>query len=192
MDFIAILLVTPISDRFHRLRPLFFSLATLLQIAGLLTVTFALSNSWARYGGLLMVGFGLGPTVPICMTWTNEIFQRRHGEVGVAAAAALVSGLGNLGSITTTYALYTGWPADAAAGRYQYRKSNLVMIGILAVSIVSSVVMTVLLRVFGNAPSQKLLGSGESSVVGEEALDGAAQREVQQRGFGKIGWMRRS
>jgi hypothetical protein len=39
------------------------------------------------------------------MTWTTEVFQRRHGEVGVAAASALVSGLGNLGSITTTYAL---------------------------------------------------------------------------------------
>jgi len=50
-------------------------------IAGLLTVTYApTSNPWARYGGLLMVGFGLGPTVPNCMTWTNEIFQRRHGH----------------------------------------------------------------------------------------------------------------
>lgn len=31
----------------------------------------------------------------------SEIFQPRHGEVGVAAASALVSGLGNLGSVTT-------------------------------------------------------------------------------------------
>lgn len=188
MDFIAILLITPLSDRFHRLRPVFFSAATLLQIAGLLLVTFALSNSWARYGGLLMVGFGLGPTVPICMTWTNEIFQRRHGEVGVAAAAALVSGLGNLGSITTTYALYTGWPADAATGPYQYRRSNLVMIAILCVSILSSVAMTVLLRVFGNEPSRKVV-SGRSSVV-DHFEDGAARREARQRGFGKMGWRR--
>ncbi|KAJ4418705.1 hypothetical protein N0V82_005376 [Gnomoniopsis sp. IMI 355080] len=188
MDFIAILLITPLSDRFHRLRPVFFSAATLLQIAGLLLVTFALSNSWARYGGLLMVGFGLGPTVPICMTWTNEIFQRRHGEVGVAAAAALVSGLGNLGSITTTYALYTGWPADAATGPYQYRRSNLVMIAILCVSILSSVAMTVLLRVFGNEPSRKVL-SGGSSVV-DDFEDGAARREARQRGFGKMQWRR--
>ncbi|KAJ0107014.1 vitamin h transporter 1 [Diaporthe amygdali] len=183
MDFFAILIVTPISDRFHRLRPIFFSCAVLIQIAGLLTVTFALQNPWARYGGLLMVGFGLGPTVPICMTWTNEIFQRRHGEVGVAAAAALVSGLGNLGSITTTYALYTGWPEDAAPGPYKYRRSNLAMIGILCVSIVSSFAMTVLIQVFGNKPSQKIVSSDGST---DDFQDGAARREQVQRGFGRI------
>ncbi|KAL1865051.1 hypothetical protein Daus18300_007398 [Diaporthe australafricana] len=183
MDFFAILIVTPISDRFHRLRPVFFSCAVLIQIAGLLTVTFALNNSWARYGGLLMVGFGLGPTVPICMTWTNEIFQRRHGEVGVAAAAALVSGLGNLGSITTTYVLYTGWPEDAALGPHRYRRSNLAMIGILCVSIVSSFAMTVLIQVFGNKPSQKIVSSDGST---DDFQDGAARREQVQRGFGRI------
>lgn len=192
MDFFAILIVTPISDRFHRFRPIFFSCAVLIQIIGLLTVTFALNNSWARYGGLLMVGFGLGPTVPICMTWTNEIFQRRHGEVGVAAAAALVSGLGNLGSITTTYALYTGWPADAAEGPYQYRRSNLTMIGILCISILSSIAMTVLIRTFGNKPSQKITSSGSSAVDSvDEFEDGAARREQEQRGFGKMWWNRR-
>jgi MFS family permease len=122
-DLIAILIVTPISDRFHRYRALFFSVPVCVQISGLLVTTYAggPTNPWPRYVGLLMVGFGLGPTVPICMTWTrydaprapshfaasidtrpdSEIFQRRHGEVGVAAASALVSGLGNLGSVTT-------------------------------------------------------------------------------------------
>ncbi|KAI1207253.1 MFS general substrate transporter [Annulohypoxylon truncatum] len=194
MDLIAILLVTPVSDRFHRLRPLFFSCAVCIQIAGLLTVTFApTSNPWARYGGLLMVGFGLGPTVPICMTWTNEIFQQRHGEVGVAAASALVSGLGNLGSITTTYALYTGWPADAVAGPHQYRRSNLVMIGILCVSILSSIVMFVALKVVGNKPSQKISSGGSSMIDGaDEFQDGAARRELQQRGFGRMWWSKRT
>ncbi|SPQ22015.1 ce2c0ac2-1d3e-4693-b8a1-06c3f59f6a8f [Thermothielavioides terrestris] len=192
MDFCAILLVTPISDRFHRYRALFFSAAVCIQIAGLLTVTFALSNPWARYGGLLMVGFGLGPTVPICMTWTNEIFQRRHREVGVAAASALVSGLGNLGSITTTYALYTGWPEDAAPGPYQYRKSNFTMIGILCMSIASSFVMTGLLHIFGNEPSQKISSGGSSAVDSDEYLDGAARREVHQRGFDRMWWNRSS
>jgi len=186
MDLIAILLVTPISDRFHRYRPLFFSAAVCIQIAGLLTVTFApTTNPWARYGGLLLVGFGLGPTVPICMAWTSEIFQRRHAEVGVAAASALVSGLGNLGSITTTYALYSGWPADVAAGPTQYRRSNLVMVGILAVSIASSFVMMVLLRLFGNRRSGKTASAG-SSTAGDE--DGAARREVEQRGFRRMWW----
>jgi MFS family permease len=189
MDLIAILLVTPISDRFHRHRALFFSCSVLIQIAGLLTTTFApVARPWARYGGLLMVGFGLGPTVPICMTWTNEIFQRRHGEVGVATASALVSGLGNLGSIMTTYALYTGWPDDAAPGPYQYRKSNLTMIGILCLSILSSIVMMVLLKVVGNPPSDKILSSGSSATEGDRFQDGAARREVQQRGFGRMWW----
>ena len=185
MDLIAILLVTPISDRFHHHRALFFSLAVCIQIAGLLTTTFApISHPWARYGGLLLVGFGLGPTVPICMTWTNEIFQRRHGEVGVAAASALVSGLGNLGSIMTTYALYTGWPEDAKKGPKQYRKSNLVMVGILVMSILASLVMTVLLKVVGNGSPKKVVGESGS----EEFQDGAARREGRQRGLGGLWW----
>ncbi|KAK5992209.1 Vitamin H transporter 1 [Cladobotryum mycophilum] len=188
MDLIAILLVTPVSDRFHHLRPFFFSAAVCVQIAGLLTTTFAVQNGWARYGGLLMVGFGLGPTVPICMAWTSEIFQRRHGEVGVAAATALVSGLGNLGSVTTTYALYQGWPEDAKRGPHQFRKSNLIMIGILGVSIVSAVVMLVLLKVVGNPPSQKLQSEDSTNVF----ADGAARREAEQRGFGGMSrWARR-
>lgn len=192
MDLIAILIVTPIADRFHRFRPFFFAGATLIQIAGLLIVTFApTTNQWARYGGLLIVGFGLGPTVPNCMAWTNEIFQQRHGEVGVAAAAALVSGLGNLGSITTTYALYTGWPADAASGPHQYRRSNLTMIGILCISIVSSVVMFVALKVVGNKPHPRNSSNGPSA-VDDEYQDGAAQRERQQRGFGRVRWGKRT
>ncbi|OAA59131.1 vitamin h transporter 1 [Niveomyces insectorum RCEF 264] len=192
MDLIAILLVTPLSDRFHHYRAVFFSAAVCIQIAGLLVVCFAPErNPYARYGGMLMLGFGLGPTVPICMTWTNEIFQRRHGEVGVAAASALVSGLGNLGSITTTYALYTGWPADAAPGPHQYRNSNLVMIAILCVSIASSFVNVVLLRVFGNEPAHRRAkrssaGSGGNTSADDEIEDGAARRERQQRGFKRI------
>ncbi|KAI6784101.1 Vitamin H transporter-like protein [Emericellopsis cladophorae] len=180
MDLIAILIFMPISDRFHRYRAFIFSGAVCVQITGLLIVAFATNNGWARYGGLLMVGFGLGPTVPNCMAWTNEIFQRRHGEVGVATASALVSGLGNLGSVTSTYALYTGWPEDAAPGPYQYRRSNFTMIGILVMSIASSFAMMILLRIFGNEPSTKL----HDAEIDSELEDGAARRENQQRGFG--------
>ncbi|KAI8672889.1 MFS domain-containing protein [Fusarium sp. Ph1] len=183
MDLIAILIVTPISDRFHRSRPYFFAASACIQIAGLLTVTLATNNGWARYGGLLMVGFGLGPTVPICMAWSSEIFQKRHGEVGVAAATALVSGLGNLGSVVTTYALYTGWPEDAAPGPHQYRKSNYTMIGILCMSILSAFVMKTLLTIFGNPPSTKLQDDSSS-----EFDDGAARREAHERGFGSLPW----
>jgi MFS family permease len=183
MDAAAILLVTPLSDRFHRYRAWFFSGAVMIQIAGLLMATFA--KDWTRYGGVLLVGFGLGPTVPICMAWSNEIFQLRHGEVGVAAASALVSGLGNLGSILTTYALYSGWPEDAKPGPHRYRKSNLVMIAILVASIVSAAAMVVLLKVFGT--KRKDEGSVDSTSEGEAVyIDGAARREVQQRGLGRM------
>ncbi|KAL8859004.1 MAG: hypothetical protein Q9178_004485 [Gyalolechia marmorata] len=195
MDLIAILIVTPFSDRFHHHRALFFSVPVCIQIVGLLMTTYAgsIANPWPRYGGLLLVGFGLGPTVPIIMTWTNEIFQYRHGEVGVAAASALVSGLGNLGSILTTYALFAGWPADAKKGRAQYRKSTLVMVGILCLSILSATVMTLLLRYVGNGPSAKQVSSRSSTIEGEGVMvDGAARRELHERGFGRLWWSRRS
>jgi MFS family permease len=147
-DLIGILIVTPISDHFHRHRALFFTIPTALQITGLLIATYAGNSTaehWGRYVGILIVGFGLGPTVPITMTWTAEIFQERHGEVGVAAAAAIVSGLGNCGSIMTNYALYAGWPSDANTHPV-YLGSNWVMIGILISSIISSWVMTLALR----------------------------------------------
>ena len=193
MDLIAILIVTPISDLLPRHRPHIFTAAVLIQITGLLLTTFAPpSHPWTRYGGLLLVGFGLGPTVPVTMTWTSEIFQRRHGEVGVAAASALVSGLGNLGSITTTYALYSGWPADAAPGPHRFRGSNLAMIGILVASIVAAGVMVVLLAWFGNEPV-KVVSSGSSGVTerAEEArfVDGAAMREGKRGSVGG-GWWR--
>lgn len=192
MDLIAILIVTPFSDRFHRHRALFFSIPTLLQILGLLLTSYAGSdaNPWPRYGGLLIVGFGLGPTVPITMTWTAEIFQPRHGEVGVAAASAVVSGWGNLGSILTTYALYSGWKSDyEAPGREKYRKSNLVMVGILIASILSAVLMDILIRVF-DRPSEQVDSD-------DDVVDGAARREVRQRGLqgigsGMLGWLTRS
>lgn len=192
MDLIAILLVTPLSDRFHRHRALFFSIPVLLQILGLLLTSYAGTdeNPWPRYGGLLIVGFGLGPTVPITMTWTAEIFQPRHGEVGVAAASAVVSGWGNLGSILTTYALYSGWKSDyEAPGRQKYRKSNLVMVGILIASILAAIVMELLLR-FVDGRSRQYRDE-----MGEE-VDGAARREVRQRGLhglgaGMTGWLRR-
>jgi MFS family permease len=190
MDLIAILLVTPFSDRFHHHRALFFSVPVCIQIAGLLVTTYA-RRSWPRYAGLLLVGFGLGPTVPITMTWTSEIFQPRHGEVGVAAASALVSGLGNLGSILTTYALFTGWISDSVPGNKKYRKSTLVMIGILALSIISSALLTLLLRAVGNGRKAKQISSGSSTSEGEGVIvDGAAQRELHERGLGRLWWRR--
>lgn len=185
MDLISILLITPISDRFHHHRALFFSVFVLLQILGLLLTTYSGTdtNSWPRYGGLLIVGFGLGPTVPITMTWTAEVFQARHGELGVAAATALISGLGNLGSVVTNYALYAGWPADAEAkGRAQYRDSNLVMVGIAAASILAAVVMDIFLRITRTTPAA-IHATGTVDENDNMVEDGAAKREFQQRGL---------
>lgn len=175
MDLAAILLVTPFSDRFHRHRALFFAAPVCVQIVGLLVMTFAggQENPWPRYGGLLIVGFGLGPTVPVTMTWTNELFQPRHGELGVAAASAVVSGWGNLGSILTTYALYSGWKSDAEAeGMLKYRKSNLVMVGILCASILAAAVMQVLVW---------LDDRKRSPDDDQDAVDGAARRETDRK-----------
>jgi MFS family permease len=184
MDLIAILLITPLSDRFHTHRHLIFSLSCLVILAGLLTTTFAGTNdSWSRYGGLLIIGFGLGPTVPTIMAMSTSIFQPRHGEVGIAAASALVSGLGNLGSILTTYALYSGWAEDAK-GPHKYRESNLVMVGMVCASIVASGVMVLLLRLTRTESAQVV----EDAVDNKDIMvDGAAKRELRelraQQGF---------
>ena len=176
-DLIAILLITPFSDRYNRFRPLFFVFPALIIIAGLLITTYASTTaSWSRYGGLLIIGFGLGPTVPVTMTWTAEIFSQRHGEVGVAAATALVSGLGNLGSILTTYALYTGWKSDAKGlvlGGEKYRASNLVCVGVVGGSILACLGMWVAVRLTGGIGGDergKGEGEGEARREGEEAL----------------------
>lgn len=169
-DLISILIFTPLADRFHQYRYMFFIGPTIVQMVGLLVTTYA-HSPWPRYVGLLIVGFGLGPTVPNCMAWTSEIFQPRHGDIGVAAATALVSGLGNLGSVTTTYALYTGWASDNKPGPLQYRKSNLTMVGILAISVCSAILMAFLRAVVDKG------GAIEEGQVGA-VVDGAARRDM--------------
>ncbi|CAI5756038.1 unnamed protein product [Candida verbasci] len=133
-DLGGILLITPFADKFKKFRPLIFSFACLIIICGLFVTTFA-HGSWKRYGGLLIAGFGLGPTVPICMSWSAEIFFKKYGDVGTAVSSALVSGLGNLGSVTSTYALYNGWPSDKAR---LYRNSNMILVLMLGISIIAS------------------------------------------------------
>lgn len=133
-DAIAILTVLPLHDRFHK-KMLFFVGSCLFVLAGLLITTFV-SNVWGRYVGLLILGFGLGPTVPIIMTWVSSAMGPSHGDVGVAAGLAIVSGLGNLGSVVATSALYSGWKADTT-----FRRSNETMCGMVGIAIVASIVM---------------------------------------------------
>lgn len=138
-DLAGILLITPFADKYKRFRYLIFSLACVVIIIGMVVCTYA-KGLWSKYGGLLIAGFGLGPTVPICMSWSGEIFLE-YGDVGIAVSAALVSGFGNLGSVTATYALYSGWPADVKR-LYQY--SNMMLILMLGVSIVASMICHVI------------------------------------------------
>lgn len=133
-DLAAILIMTPLADKFPRWRIPIFSFFCLIIITGLMVTSYA-PGAWSRWGGLLICGFGLGPTVPITMTLASEIMLKRYGDVGPAAASAIVSGLGNLGTVAVTYALYSGWPADKAR---LYRDSNMVLVAILGVSIIAS------------------------------------------------------
>jgi MFS family permease len=141
-DLAAILLITPFSDIFKKFRPLIFSCATVIIIIGLVVCTYA-KHKWSRYGGLLIAGFGLGPTVPTCMSMTADIFGRKHGDIGIAVSSALVTGLGNLGSVMATYALYSGWPADV---KRQYEYSNMILVLICGISIIAAFVCWLLQR----------------------------------------------
>ncbi|CAB11242.1 plasma membrane vitamin H transmembrane transporter Vht1 [Schizosaccharomyces pombe] len=129
-DALGIVTVMPLYDRFHK-KFSFFTGSCLIIIAGLAVANYA-PRAWSRYGGLLMIGFGLGPTVPICMAWCSASMAKTYGDVGVASSLALVTGLGNLGSVVTTYALYSGWPGDPT-----FRKSNDVCIALIGVSIIA-------------------------------------------------------
>nr|UJH94437.1 Vht1.1 [Starmerella bombicola] len=133
-------LVAPLADKFKHNRALIFSLSTSVIICGMFACTFA-PTVWSRWSGLLICGFGLGAVIPINMAWGIDIFKKRHGDLGVAIASALISGLGNFGSVTSSYALYRGWPEDASRG---YRASNLATIALLIVSIVAATSNTLL------------------------------------------------
>lgn len=139
-DLGGILLITPFADRYKKHRAFFFCGACVVIMVGLFVTTFA-KGFWNRWAGLLISGFGLGPTIPICMSWSAELFGPRYGDVGNAVSAAIVSGLGNLGSVTATYALYSGWPSDKAR---LYRNSNMTLVGMLGISVVSALTCHVL------------------------------------------------
>ena len=150
-DLAEILLVTPFSDLFSNNRGIIFSASTSIIIAGLFVATYA-HDYWSRWGGLLICGFGLGATVPTTMGWAAHVFYVHHGDVGAAASSALVSGLGNLGSVTTTFALYTGWPEDT-----NYHYSNMVMVAILGVSLISALCNTLLRYFLGDFGDKSLV-----------------------------------
>lgn len=145
-DLAAILIFTPIADKFKKLRHFIFIFSTLIIITGLLVTSYA-HGPWNKYAGLLIAGFGLGPTVPIIMTLASQIMAHRYGDVGCATSAAIVSGLGNLGTVAVTYALYSGWPADKAR---LYRDSNMMLILILGISIIAAIILWFIMEKIDN------------------------------------------
>lgn len=150
---VGIFLVTPLADKFRNNRALIYSLSTSTIACGLFVCTFA-PTMWSRWGGLLICGFGLGAGIPITMAWGVDVFRKRHGDLGVAMASALISGFGSFGSVTTTYALYRGWPEDAARG---YIYSNMVTIALLGVSIVAATSNTLLQYSLGDFGDKTLV-----------------------------------
>lgn len=150
-DLAEILLVTPLSDRFAGHRGIIFSASTSIIIVGLFVATYA-PDYWSRWGGLLICGFGLGATVPTVMGWVAHVFYVHHGDVGAAASSALVSGLGNLGSVVTTFALYTGWASDT-----DYHYSNMVMVAILGISLIAALCNTLLRYYLGDFGEETLI-----------------------------------
>lgn len=163
-DLSSILLITPIADKFKKLRHAIFIFSTLIIITGLLVTSYA-HGPWNKYAGLLIAGFGLGPTVPITMTLAAQIMTHRYGDVGCASSAAIVSGLGNLGSVTATYALYSGWKADKAR---LYRDSNMILILMLGISIVAAIVCWFIMEKVDNGIYDL---NGKEKDVNEQKVD---------------------
>lgn len=151
-DFGGILTITPISDRWPQHRVLVFCCSTSIIICGLFVTTYA-PNGWSQWSGLLLCGYGLGSSVPICMSLGATIFYERHGDIGVAMVSALISGVGNTGSVATSYALYSGWPEDAAR-KFEY--SNMVMVAILGMSIFAAISLTLLRSALGDFGQRSL------------------------------------
>ncbi|QSL65081.1 hypothetical protein MERGE_002386 [Pneumocystis wakefieldiae] len=93
-------------SNYYKSQPMPFILCCSIVIIGMLVLTF-LSNRWVQYIGLLISAFGIGASVPICMAWCAHIFVTQS-NMNTATSSALLSSLGNLGSVFTTYALYKG------------------------------------------------------------------------------------
>ncbi|KAG5438827.1 hypothetical protein PCANB_002547 [Pneumocystis canis] len=140
INLIGVVTILPISD-YYRSRMSVFIFCCIIIIIGMLTLTFS-SNKWVQYSGLLITMYGTGPTIPICMAWCAQIFGSEI-KINVAASSAMLSGLGNLGSVFTTSVLYEGM-----SGKNAYKKSNLILCGIIGISIIASLVERIVLRYY--------------------------------------------
>jgi predicted MFS family arabinose efflux permease len=115
------LIFTKVSDHF-KTRSLPYIASILISAAGFAILAFTHNNA-ARYAGLLVTAFGIGPGVPLSMSWATN---SKDKELPLAISLALISALAQLGTIFSTFFLYAGWPTDAP----KYIGSNSVNIGL--------------------------------------------------------------
>ncbi|KAI8331198.1 major facilitator superfamily domain-containing protein [Chlamydoabsidia padenii] len=105
---LMVFIITRLSDRF-RDRGWFIIAMCITSFVGFVILSFTKSVG-ARYFGLMIVAGGTYPTVPLSMAWTAN---SKEDAVAVASATGIVSSVANFGALICTFALYSGWEADA-------------------------------------------------------------------------------
>ncbi|GAB5591289.1 hypothetical protein Unana1_06189 [Umbelopsis nana] len=129
---ISCLIVTRFSDYF-RSRSIPFMTFSMICGAGFAILAFAPIPT-VRYAGLLITCLGLGPGVPLTMSW---IVNSKDGELSIAIATAIVSAIAQLGTVFSTFFLYAGWVADAP----RYTGSNSVNIGLAGLACITALIL---------------------------------------------------
>ncbi|KAG1460610.1 hypothetical protein G6F46_004742 [Rhizopus delemar] len=114
---LAVYIVTRCSD-YYNTRGWFMVGCCLTSFVGFTILSFS-DSIGARYFGLMVVAGGTYPTVPLSMAWTSNSWE---DPVAVASATGIVSSVANFSSLIVTFALYSGWPADAP----RYVGSNMI------------------------------------------------------------------
>lgn len=129
---ISCLIVTRLSDYFKS-RSIPFMTFSMICGAGFAILAFA-PNSTVGYAGLLITCLGLGPGVPLIMSW---IVNSKDGELSIAITTAIVSAIAQLGTVFSTFFLYAGWVADAP----RYTGSNSVNIGLAVLACITALIL---------------------------------------------------
>ncbi|KAG1222972.1 hypothetical protein G6F35_004952 [Rhizopus arrhizus] len=114
---LAVYIITRCSD-YYNTRGWFMVGCCLTSFVGFTILSFS-DSIGARYFGLMVVAGGTYPTVPLSMAWTSNSWE---DPVAVASATGIVSSVANFSSLIVTFALYSGWPADAP----RYVGSNMI------------------------------------------------------------------
>ncbi|KAL0093583.1 major facilitator superfamily domain-containing protein [Phycomyces blakesleeanus] len=129
---IMVYIITRLSDRYED-RGWFIIGTSLASFVGFTILSFG-GPVGLRYFGLMIVAGGTYPTVPLSMAWTAN---SKEGATAVATATGIVSSIANFGALVCTFALYSGWPADAP----RYVGSNMINGGAMLVAAVCALIL---------------------------------------------------